>query len=170
MIVFSICSNAAWFGPTNGCETGAAASDASNRSTMWPGAAGKWLLRIIVGAILRMPSSSTASASLSTLCSHGESTVAQKTCPSRRSLPDQVGGVLRNRREERSKAVGTEERPRFVVVEARGGRVVEHWRSDRGQRAVAHRDRLAWVDEIDPVHRQRPEDAHSPCDVWTSSI
>lgn len=46
------------------------------------------MLRISLGAIVRMPSSSRANASLSTLWSHGESIVAQTICPSRRSLSE----------------------------------------------------------------------------------
>ena len=52
---------------------------------MWPGAAGRWLLKIMVGFMSRMALSPFANRAVSVLCSQGESTVAQKICPCRNS-------------------------------------------------------------------------------------
>src|SRR5215217_5707872 len=75
-------------------------------------------------------------------------------------LIGEVGRVLGRCLEEGPEAVGAEQCPRLVVVKAGGGRVVEHRWFDRGEGAVAHGDPLPWVDEVEPVHRQRGGQAH----------
>ena len=79
------CSRADWSGPTNGMASGTDRRESSSCSSIVAGAAGRWLLRIIVGSSLRMTSSSPASTDGSTLWSHGESMVAQSTWPWRSS-------------------------------------------------------------------------------------
>ena len=130
---------------------------------MCPGAGGRWLLRTIFGAILRTASSSCANTPLSTLRQPRRVYRRPEHLPVPQIRVREFGRVLRNRLEERAKAVRAEEHARFLVVEAGGAGVVEHGRLEGGQCAVAHRDLLARIDEIHPVQRQRgsrqPHDA-----------
>ena len=78
----SICSSVAWSGPRKGCAAGAASREPSSRSIILPGAAGRWLLRIIVGSISRMRFSSLASSALMTR-SCALSARSARRCPAR---------------------------------------------------------------------------------------
>ena len=59
-----------------------------------------------------------------------------------------------------AEAVGAEQGAGLVVVEAGGDGVVERRGPESGERAVADRDGLAGVDEVDPIHGQGREVAH----------
>jgi hypothetical protein len=70
-------------------------ADLEQVELMVVGAADRWPLRTIVGSISRIALSSLANSPQSVLWSHGESTVAQKTCPSPQFLVGQLSRVLR---------------------------------------------------------------------------
>ena len=123
-------------------------------------AAGRWLLRTRCGSEARSPSSSLAKRPRSTLCSHGESTVAQKTWPWCSSSSERSSARSGTSARSAPKQSAAEQGAGPVVVEAGRDRVVERRRLDRREGAVAHGDRLAGVEQVHPVHRQRRRQAH----------